>query len=190
MTLALAGGTAILGAGIGAATLANAEPTPSPTAPSSSSSASTAPDGHGADRGQDHGPGAKDSTLAKSLAEKLGLEEDAVSEALQAAREANRPEKPDDGEKTDQPDPAERPDPAEQRAALAKTLAEKLGVDEAKVTTALTEIDEARQAERTAELKSRLDQAVSDGTLTQAEADAVIKAAEAGVIQTGGGPRR
>ncbi|MFX4271175.1 hypothetical protein ACQBAR_11245 [Propionibacteriaceae bacterium Y1685] len=183
MTLALAGGTALLGAGIGAATLANAEPTPSPTAPSTSSSASTAPDGRGVDRDH-HGPGAKDSTLAKSLAEKLGLEEDVVSEALQAAREANRPEKPADGEK------AERPDPAEQRAALAKTLAEKLGVDEAKVTTALTEIDEARQAERTAELKSRLDQAVSDGTLTRAEADAVLKAAEAGLIQAGGGPRR
>ena len=57
-------------------------------------------------------------------------------------------------------------------AALAKALADKLGIDEAKVTAALTEIRTARQAERAAALKERLDEAVADGTLTQAEADA------------------
>ena len=40
----------------------------------------------------------------------------------------------------------------------------------------------AEQANHAAALKSRLDQAVKDGTLTQAEADAVTKAAEKGVI--------
>ena len=79
----------------------------------------------------------------------------------------------------------------EQRdAALAKALAEKLNLDEAKVAQALAEIRAARQAERAAALKERLDAAVADGTLTQAEADAVTKAVEQGVISGGGrGPR-
>jgi hypothetical protein len=72
-------------------------------------------------------------------------------------------------------------------AALAKSLAGKLGIDEAKVSAALTEIRAAAQAERAAALKTRLDKAVSEGTLTQAEADAVTKAVEKGVI--GGGNR-
>ena len=53
-------------------------------------------------------------------------------------------------------------------------------------TTALAEIRAARQAERAAALKERLDAAVADGTLTQAEADAVTKAVEKGVIGGGG----
>ena len=60
-----------------------------------------------------------------------------------------------------------------------------LGVEESKVTAALEEIRAAAQAERAAALKTRLDTAVSDGTLTQTEADAVTKAVEKGVI--GGG---
>ena len=71
---------------------------------------------------------------------------------------------------------------------MAKALAEKLGLAEDKVATALTELREAHQAERAAALKERLDAAVQDGTLTQAEADAVTKAVEKGVI--GGGGRR
>ena len=73
-------------------------------------------------------------------------------------------------------------------AELAKALAEKLGVEQAQVQTALDEIQAERQAERAEALQDRLDQAVTDGTLTQAEADAVTKAVEAGVI--GGGGRR
>ena len=105
-----------------------------------------------------------------------------MTEALQAIREANKP--------TTKPDPQDRPDPAAREAALAKALAEKLGVDEAKVTTALAEIRAARQADRAAALKDRLDAAVKAGTLTQAEADAVQKAVEKGVIDAGGPGRR
>ena len=72
---------------------------------------------------------------------------------------------------------------------MAKALAEKLGLAEDKVTTALAEIREAHQAERAAALKERLDAAVQDGTLTQAEADAVTKAVEKGVIGGGFGRR-
>lgn len=67
-------------------------------------------------------------------------------------------------------------------AELAKQLAEKLGVDEAKVLKALEEIQAAQDAERAAALTTKLDEAVKAGTLTQAEADAVKKAAEKGVI--------
>ena len=81
--------------------------------------------------------------------------------------------------------PPTRPDPAARDAELAKALASKLGVDEAKVTAALDEIRAAREAERTKALGDRLAAAVKAGTLTQAEADAVTKAAEKGVIDVG-----
>jgi hypothetical protein len=71
-------------------------------------------------------------------------------------------------------------------AALAKSLASALGIEESKVTTALEEIRTEAKADRAAELKSKLDQAVTDGKLTQAEADAVTKAVESGVIGAGG----
>jgi hypothetical protein len=42
------------------------------------------------------------------------------------------------------------------------------------------------RAARLQQLKSRLDQAVTDGKLTRAEADAIVRAAEAGVLLGGG----
>ena len=126
-----------------------------------------------------------DADLAEQLAEKLGVTEAKVTEALQEVREANRPAKPSTAPSADPSAKPTRPDPAEREAALAKALAEKLGIDEAKVTKAFDEIRAARQADRAAELKTKLDAAVKDGTLTQAEADAVTKAVEKGVI--GGG---
>ena len=81
---------------------------------------------------------------------------------------------------------------------LAAALAKELGLDEQKVADALAKVrDQLRpaqgdrpapgdqNADRAAKLKERLDQAVKDGKLTQAEADAIIKAQEAGVL---GGP--
>jgi hypothetical protein len=107
------------------------------------------------------------------------VEEVKVTDALKAFREANKP-----AAGTEKAKPAEgtRPDPAVQQAELAKSLAAALGVDEAKVTAALAELRTADQADRAAALKTRLDQAVTDGKLTQAEADAVTKAVENGVI--------
>ena len=115
---------------------------------------------------------------ASALAEKLGVEEAKVTEALQAFREANRPASP--------PADGTKPDPAARDAALAKALAESLGIEESKVTAALDELRSEAQAERAAALKTRLDKAVTDGKLTQAEADAVTKAVENGVIGGGG----
>ena len=106
-----------------------------------------------------------------------------MTEAIQAFREANKPARhPAEGTATE----GTKPDRSAPDAALAKSLAESLGVEESKVTAALEEIRAAGQAERAAALKTRLDQAVTDGKLTQAEADAVTKAVESGVIGGGG----
>jgi hypothetical protein len=115
--------------------------------------------------------------LAEQLASKLGVSQEQVATALAEIWEENRP--------FTERDPSQRPDPAERDAALAKALASKLGVDEAQVKAAIDEIRAERQAERAAALKERLDAAVQAGTLTQAEADAVQKAVEKGVIHGG-----
>jgi len=180
ITLGLSAGALALGAGLGVTGMASAAETPSPS--SSASAESTTPtdgsaatgsgkrDGHKGGRGQ----------LAADLATKLGVEQAKVTEAIQAFRDANKP--------AEGTAPAEgtKPDRSATDAALAKSLAESLGVEESKVTAALAEIRAAGQAERAAALKTRLDQAVTDGKLTQAEADAVTKAVENGVIGGGG----
>jgi chorismate mutase len=173
-------GTVALGVGLGIAGLASAAPTtsPSPTADASASSSpaapSTAPDGRRDHRGGPGRFGDRDG-LAQELATKLGVDVAKVRTALQEYRDANRPTTP--------PDPATKPERDE--AALAKALASKLGVDEAKVTSALADIRSARDAERAKAVTDRLAEAVKAGTLTQAEADAVKKAADAGIVHVG-----
>lgn len=177
-----AAGVLALGVGVGIAGLASADPTSSPSSKPSASS-TTGPGRGGPGHGHRGGPGrgAFDGDLAKQLAEKLGVDQAKVTEALQAVREANKPtSRPSTGASpSERPN---RPDPATRDATLAKQLAEKLGVTEATVTKALEEIRAERQSDRAAALKSRLDEAVKAGTLTQAEADAVTKAVEKGVI--------
>ncbi|OJF11741.1 hypothetical protein, partial [Couchioplanes caeruleus] len=79
---------------------------------------------------------------------------------------------------------------AQRQDELAAALATELGIDKAKVAAALEKVQTARQAEakaeRTAELKTRLDAAVSEGKLTADEAAAILKAAESGVLPGGG----
>jgi hypothetical protein len=116
---------------------------------------------------------------AKELAAKLGVDEAKVADALKAFRDANKPSTP--------PAEGKKPDRAAMDAALAKSLASSLGIDESKVSTALEELRTQARTDRAAALKTRLDKAVTDKTLTQAEADAVTKAVEKGVI--GGGRR-
>ncbi len=70
---------------------------------------------------------------------------------------------------------------------MASALASKLGIDASKVTTALTELRTAEEADRQKAFDDGLAQAVTDGTLTQADADAVPKARKAGVIGIGRG---
>lgn len=174
--------------GIGVATVAQADDsssstsTPSPT--STSSTDANRGGGMGPGRGGMMGHGAKADELAADLASKLGIDESKVEDAIAAVRDDLK------GDRTK----GERPSAADRdamRDAFATALAKELGVDTAKVTTALESIQTERQAERfaehEAELKQRLAAAVTDGKLTQAEADAVLKAAKAGIIGMGGG---
>jgi hypothetical protein len=89
-----------------------------------------------------------------------------------------------------------REDVEERRAAaeqdFAQRLADELGVDADEVAAALEKVRGEMQAERQAEhltaLEDRLDQAVEDGSLTRAQADAILEAAENGVFPGRGGP--
>ncbi|HEX2356046.1 MAG TPA: hypothetical protein VHI50_06260 [Micromonosporaceae bacterium] len=139
-----------------------ADPTPSPSASSPSS-----PDPRGA--GGHHGPGGGE--MVGSLASELGVTEQRVRDALDAVRERLR----DAG----RPDDADR---EARRAAFAKALAAELGVSEERVTAALEKARSAAEADRTARLTEGLDAAVRDGKITQADADAVLRVAEAGVL--------
>ncbi|MEH1092585.1 hypothetical protein [Micromonospora sp. CPCC 205739] len=85
---------------------------------------------------------------------------------------------------------------AARQGEFAEALAKELGVPTEKVTAALEKLREQRRADRPerpsaadrqAALKERLAQAVEDGKLTQEQADAITKAAEAGVFPGPGG---
>lgn len=166
-------GLTVVGAGVAAST-AFADPTPTP--PNSSSSGYPGGTGYG---GKGSGQHRGTDTMATELATKLGLDQTKVSDALKAVRQDMR-------NQNENQQPGQRPDPATRDADLAKALAPKLGVDEAKIKTALDEIRTAHQAQRGQALKTKLDQAVKDGKLTQAEADAVQKAVDDGIIGRGG----
>ena len=178
--LSAAGIALVTGLGIsGVAYAATTTPTPTPSA---SASADASTDGQ---RGGPGGPGGHGKrggmgVQAAALATKLGVDEAKVTEALQTFRDANKP-----GAASGENATGTKPDRSAMEAALAASLAQSLGIDEAKVTAALEELRTEAQAERAAALKTRLDKAVTDGTLTQAEADGAAKAVEKGVI--GGG---
>ncbi len=117
-----------------------------------------------------------------ALAKKLGVSEDKLKAALQKVRADLRPDK------ADRPKPGTRPDPSVLQEKFATALAKELGISTAKVTAALDSLKAEHKAERAKAFEARLDQAVTDGKLTRAEADAVLKAAKAGIIGMGGGP--
>lgn len=168
------------GLGVGVSQLASAEtPSPSPTSsPTADSGKDTGRKGH---RGH-----AKLDLSA--LASKLGVDEAKLSEAVAAARKATAPtEKTKPAEQSQADREAAR---TARQAAFAKALAAELGIDEAKVTAALDELRAARETERTARQKATLDQAVTDGKLTAAEAEAVQKAVDQGIVRIGNGGRR
>ena len=174
--VAVAAGVIALGAGVGIAGVAAADPTATPN-PMATASGSPTPGTNQPGEGR-HGGGFRDSARLSELAGKLGVTEEQLQEALRAIHEENR--------SATHPDDQTR---EERDTALANALAERLKLEEAEVTQALAEIRAAEQAERAAALKERLDAAVADGKLTQAEADAVTKAVEQGVINVGGRPR-
>lgn len=85
---------------------------------------------------------------------------------------------------------------ADRQQEFAEALAKELGVPTDKVTAALEKVRDQHKGDRPerpstedrqAKLKDRLDQAVKDGKLTQEQADAVLKAVQAGVFPGPGG---
>lgn len=166
-----------IGAGsLGVAQFALADDqSPSPSASTGSTSESLAGERHA------RGKGGMKGMDTSALASKLGVDESTLKTALAKAREAVKPAAGSDR--------STKPDRAAMQDKFAEALASELGLEKSTVATALEESRAAAQAERKASFKTRLDQAVTDGKLTQAEADAVLKAAEAGVIGMGGGHR-
>ncbi len=197
---------AALGIGYGATQLATADdPTPgaSPTVKVSTPGGTVSGPGQSGGKGQGlklgHLKGVKGMEgfkgiegfkgvghlVSGDLATKLGVDETDLRDAAKKVMQEQFPDA-DDREAFKGMTPDQRAAELEKRqAAFTKALAKELGIDEAKLTKALDELktDDATQAAD--RLKTRLDEAVKDGTLTQAEADAVTKAVEKGVI----GPR-
>lgn len=152
--------------------------TPTPSA-SAKANPGTAQGGKAEGR---EGKGGMRGVDTAALATKLGVDEAKLKTALDTARQSLKPS----GDTSS----TTKPDPTTMRDNLATALAKELGIDKAKVTAALDEVRAAEQATHKADFKAKLDQAVKDGKLTQSEADAVLKAADAGVIGMGGGRGR
>lgn len=201
------GGAAVLttaGISLGLTQLANADssspkPTESPSVSVATGQADNRQGGHiDGQRGGMRGLRGIDTA---ALAQKLGVEESNLKEALQSIQQSQKPgggpgQNQSSGNHTDQATeggegqpPAAPPGgsgPGDRDAEIAKAVAQALGLDESTVTAAIQEV-------RTEANKKVLDQAVSEGKLTQAEADAVTKAAAAGIVELhgagGNGPR-
>lgn len=175
-----------LGFGVGQLASAEDETTPTPTATSSQSEVwGHAPGGVG-ERGWGNGPRAEMGLDIEALAEQLGVEEAALSEAVEAAREAMFADGRPTGQTAEEREAARE----EHHFEFAAGIAAELGLDEADVLAALEEVAAERVAARAADDQAVLDEAVSDGTLTQAEADAVAKAIEEGIVHVRGGHGR
>ena len=165
--------------------------TPTPTAtstqagPNQGTTDSTPGNGRGWGPGGRHGgmgPGMGKGVDLAALATKLGVDQTKLEDALKAVRQDLKA-KPAPGQGT-----ATKPDPATMQDELATKLASELGIDAAKVKAAFADLRAAHEADEQKAFDDRLAQAVKDGTLTQAEADAVKKAARAGVIDMHDGP--
>ena len=160
--LAIIGGSLAVALGTGALAAHAQNAT---DAPAASASASQLP-------GKDRDKGNKDDKGPAELAKKLGVSEDKLKEAMDSLRSEGSGERPD-------------------KSAMDQKLATALGVDVSKVEQAMSEMHSEREAEHRTELSSRLDEAVSKGTLSSSDKDSVLKAFDAGVLGGGpGGPER
>ena len=189
-------GAAVAVIGLGVTQVARADDTTStttltPTATSTQGDPNqgtidTAPgNGRGWGPGGRHGgmgPGMGKGVDLAALGAKLGVDQTKLEDALKAVRQDLK------ATRTPGQGTATKPDPATMQDALATKLASKLGIDAAKVKAAFADLRAAHEADEQKAFDDRLAQAVQDGTLTQAEADAVKKAAQAGVIAMDGGP--
>jgi len=181
-------GVAATAIGFGISSSAQADQaTPTPTTTATSGTAPGDGMGRGWGAGGRHGMGA--GADLSELATKLGVSEDKLRSAMDAVRKDLSGEMKDlrDSAKGTNGSATDRQALRDQmEKSMADALAKELGIDASKVQAALDDLQAARQADRQEALQSRLDQAVKDGKLTQAEADAVKKAVDAGVLPFGG----
>lgn len=198
--VAAIGGTAVAATlGLGGIAMANAQETPDTT--TTQSQPAQAGTDQGADaqgqnqnQNQNQGQGEKGGRgerMAAELATALGVDEQKVSDALEEIRSENTPDKNTQGKNTQEKGttPTEQ-DRQARDSEMASKLAEKLGVDQQKVTDAMTTIRTQHQQQETERLSTSLDQAVSAGTLTEADKASVLKAQQAGVLGGGHGGGR
>ena len=153
----LAIGAAIIGAGavFGGSYALGSSTGQSQAQPADQSSQESGPgSGRGPGGGGGGGGGGMGmNNLAPALAKKLGVDEAKITEAIQSVMQDSRPSgAPSDGT---QASPGARPsdggfDRSGMDEKLAKAIAEKLGIDEAKVTKALEEVRAEQQASRQA----------------------------------------
>lgn len=185
---AAAVGVTAVALGLGFSSVAQAdESTPAPT---TTTQRDTSADGRLGSRGPGHGArhGGGMNVGLSNLAEKLGVDETKLQDAMSAVRDDLRDDMEGlrDALRDGTVDHDTIREQVQQKHAAA--LAEALGIDASEVEAALDEIRAERDDQREQAVADRLDQAVEDGTLTQAEADAVKKAIDEGVM--GGGPMR
>lgn len=196
MTIGLGAGALMLGSAFGLGSIASADE----TQPASATSSATGGQGNGSgsqgngsgetnrmqgqgrsadQRGPRAGGGYGSQQHLAELAKALGVSEDALKTAQEKVRT-------DLGAPTERGRDRSQADIDARHAQEAKILAAELNLDEAKVLETLKTVAANRQAtqqaDRAANLKERLDAAVKDGKLTQAQADAVTAAHDAGVL--------
>ena len=171
------GGAAVLataGVGLGLSQLANADSaSPDPTESSSVSVATgqaTAQQGGGVVGGQPGGPdggmGLRGVETA-ALAQKLGVEESRLQQAIETVRQSQAPagkpgrgtssgkttdgsqsQQPGQGDNSDQPPAGPSGNPGDMDSDFAKALAQALGLDESKVTSAIEEVKRRQMLSR------------------------------------------
>lgn len=124
-----------------------------------------------------HGPGGFGFGPDKAaFAKALGVSEEKLTTALETIREDAKGQR---GE-------GERPGRDAIKGELVSALAKELGISEEKVQSAVDDLQADAKADRRAKLEERLDEAVTDGDLTDADKASVLKAYDAGVL----GPNR
>lgn len=200
LALAVGGAVAVTQFAIADPSSGPTTPTPHPTAsaqPSAAAGAKTqkakTPHSGKPDKGTPSGKGSHGSWHVRGhwvhkIATELGKTPQQVADAFAKAGEAN---KPTDAEQTALKGmtPEQRQAWFEQRRTkVIADAAANLGVTPARLTAAIENAKahpgpDQGKGESEAKLKAKLAQAVKDGTLTQAEADAVLKAYHKGVIK-------
>lgn len=133
--------------------------------------------------------------FAEKLAEELDIPEAEVEKALEEVRDELVPdlsdlkerwdERRDEGERPDRDDlpaPPSEEEMEQHKQEFEKALAEALGVSEDELSDAFTELRDAAESGIRDDLEERLDGAIEDGDLTEADKKSVLKAYDAGVI--------